>query len=203
MQAASQVTQVVADSQGCAAVVAGLRLQQAGDVGDAAPHGPFGAQLLDEQLRRRAEGHAALGWAQAEHIVEGCRVAQRAHHVAAVGYRQHAQGQGHGGATATATGAQARVIGIAGGAEHAVVALRAQAKLRHVGLADEDRATGPHPRDADGVLGRHLLGEDRRAHGGTNARGGGQVLHRLGHAVHPAQPLTARQLAVALVGLGE
>ncbi|MNQ78691.1 hypothetical protein D3C85_936120 [compost metagenome] len=203
LQAGGQVTEVVADSQGAAAVITGLGLQQASDVGDAAPHRAFGTQLLDEQFRRRPMGHAALGRAQAEHVVEGCGVAQRPHHVAAVGHRQHAQGQGHGGAAAAAAGTQAWVIGVAGGAEHVVVALRAQAEFRHVGLADKDCAAGPHARHTDGVVLGHLFGEQRRAHRGADAGGGGQILHGLGHAVHPAQPLAAGQLSVALVGLGQ
>ncbi len=77
----------------------------------------------------------------------------------------------------------------------------AQAELGHVALADDDRATGPDPRHADGIPLGHMLGKQRRTHAGGHPGGGRQVLDRLGHAVHPAHGLALGQLPVSLVGL--
>ncbi|MNT63361.1 hypothetical protein D3C72_2011700 [compost metagenome] len=43
----------------------------------------------------------------------------------------------------------------------------------------------------------------RRAQGGADALGEGQVLHRVGQAVHPASVVTTGEFGVALVGFGQ
>ena len=53
----------------------------------------------------------------------------------------------------------------------------------------------------DGVGGRHEILEDARALRGADALGRGQVLDRLGQAVHPAANFAARKLLVARLGL--
>ena len=146
-------------------------------------------------------GHATRRRTQSEHVVVGRGIAQRPAHVAAVGHRQHAQRKRNRGAAAGSAGADRRVVGIAGGPEDRVVGLRPETELGHVRLADDDRAGAACAFDDDRVLGGDLVTEDRRAHRGAQAARGRQVLDRLRKAVHPAEPLAARQLRVARVGL--
>ncbi|MNZ87682.1 hypothetical protein D3C78_1065490 [compost metagenome] len=144
-----------------ARIVPGLGAEQTGNIGDRAAHRSFGGQLLDEHLRSGPERHTPLGRTQSIDVVERRRIAQRPHHVAAVGHRQHAQRQRHRRPAAAAAGNQGRIVGVGGGAEHAVVGLRAEAEFRDVALADDDRPAVAHPRHADDVVLRNLLGEQR------------------------------------------
>ena len=70
------------------------------------------------------------------------------------------------------------IEGVARRAEHVVVALRAKAEFRHVGLADDDGAGGAHALDDVAVLLRHEIGEDARAESGAQALRQRQVLDR-------------------------
>ena len=180
-----------------------LHRQQRRKVGDVARHRPVGRQLAEEHLGRRARPARGPRWAEAVDVVERRRIAQRAHHVAAVGHRQQAQRHRHRRAAAAAAAGARRVVGAAGRAEHAVVGLRAEPELGGVGLADHDRAGGLDARRHRAVLGRHEVARERRAERRADAGRGDQVLDRDRQAVHPAAALAARELRVARVGLRE
>ncbi len=183
------------------AVEARLHRQQARRVFHGARHRAFDAQLLEEQLLLGVAGHASARRPHADHVVEGGRVAQRAHHVAAVGHGHHAQGERHGRAAAAAARAALGRIGVARDAEHRGVGVRAESELGRVGLADDDGAGGPGAGHVQAVGARRRARRQRRAHRGRQPGGVAQVLHRERKAVHPAAPFAARQLGIALVGL--
>ena len=157
----------------------GHHREQQGDVGDRARHRPH----LTE-LRHRAVRHdRARGRAEAQHVAERRRVAQRAHVVAAVGDRQHPRRQRRGRAAAAAADRAGAVVGVAGDAVDRVVGLRAEAELGRVGLADDDRARRPQPRHEGLVDGAHPVAVDRRSRGPRQVRHLSEVLHRDRQAV--------------------
>ena len=80
------------------------------------------------------------------------------------------------------------VVGVQRGAEDGVVGVRAEAELRRVGLADEDRARPCERarRRCASVVGHEVL-EDRRAQRGADAGGVRQVLGGLREAVHASR----------------
>ena len=121
--------------------------------------------------------------------------------VGAVGDRQHVQRHRDAGAAARSARGFRLVVGVERPAEHVVVGVGAEPELRRVGLADDDGAGALDALDHDGVGGRHEILEDARALRGADALGRGQVLDRLGQAVHPAANFAARQLVVARLGL--
>ena len=114
--------------------------------------------------------------------------------IGAVGDRQHAQRERDAGAAARAARGLALVVGVERRAEHVVIGVGAEAEFRRVGLADDDGAGALDALDDDGVGGGHEILEDARALRRADAFGGGQVLHRLGQAVHPAPILRRAQV---------
>ena len=193
------------DRQRHARIVARLNRQQLRQVGDAARHRPFGAELAHPHVARRPERHAAGARAHTEDVVPRGGVAQRAHEVGAVGNGQQALRQRHCRAAARTAGADARVPGIGRGAEQRVEGVRAETELGHVGLADDDAACGLHARRHQAVLRGHGVFQQRAAVGGGEADRVAGVLDRLRHAVQPAAPSflrsAAREFGVARVGL--
>ncbi|MNN32664.1 hypothetical protein D3C81_1463900 [compost metagenome] len=113
------------------------------------------------------------------------------------------QGHRRGRPAAAAASGLARVVGATGGAEDRVVALRAEAELRGIGLADQHRAGRAKALDHDAVALGQVVTVQRRAQGGANAAGQREVLHRMRQAMHPAAVLAARQFGVACIGLGQ
>ncbi len=77
----------------------------------------------------------------------------------------------------------------------------AQAELRGVGLADEDRPRRAQALHGQGVGGGDEILVDRRALGGPEALDRGQVLDRVGEAMEQAQGLLAGELVIAGLGL--
>ena len=67
--------------------------------------------------------HPARRRAQADHVAETGRIAQRAAQIAAVRQRQHTAGQGHGRSAAAAAAGFAQVIRVARRAKHRVIGL--------------------------------------------------------------------------------
>ena len=89
-------------------------------------------------------------------------------------------------------------------AEQRAVGQGLVAELRRRRLADEDGAGLAQPADGHRVLGRHLVGEDQRAHRRPDALGEQQILDRERHAVERAEQVppaitaaSARRAAVA------
>src|SRR5215831_17279404 len=132
-------------------VGAGHHAEEHRDIGNRATHGAFYTQSMEKQFTAEAR-HAAVGSAKTKNIVEARWIAQRAHHVAAVSHRQHAQGQGNSGATATASGALRLIIGIQRRAKHGIVRLRAETHFGDVGFADENDARAAKALDKDLVV---------------------------------------------------
>jgi hypothetical protein len=81
--------------------------------------------------------------------------------------------------------------------------VRAHPELGHVRLADRNHARPAQPLDEDGVLGRHVVLEDRGAPGEGKPDGGHQVLEGDGKAVQGADRVAAGQAPVGLVGQGQ
>ena len=91
--------------------------------------------------------HPAEARAEAEDIVPPGGITQAAAVIRTVGQRQHAQREGdRGAATAAARGARL-LIGVEGRAIDGIVGVRAEAKLRRIGLADDDGAGVAQPLD--------------------------------------------------------
>ena len=67
----------------------GLHLQKLCDILDRAPHRAFGRQRCEMRVTFGICGHQAPGRAKAINVAKGRRVAKAAHHVAAIGHRQH------------------------------------------------------------------------------------------------------------------
>ena len=120
--------------------------------------------------------HAAGRRAQAHHVAEAGRIAQRAAHVAAVGDGHHAAGQRHRRAAAGAAARLREIVRIEGGAEDLVEGLRAGPELRRVGLADGDGAGAAQPLDDQRVDVGHVVAVDRRAPRRANPLGRDEVL---------------------------
>jgi hypothetical protein len=78
--------------------------------------------------------------------------------------------------------------------------VRAHAELRHVGLADRNRAGAPQPLDEQRVLERHLAGEDRRSARERKADRGLEILEGDRQAMQRAHFFPARDAAIRLVG---
>ena len=175
---------------GIAAVGAGHHAQQEGDVVGRPAQRAVDAEA--EARERIGRGrHQADAGPQRDHVVEVRRVAQRAAEVAAVGDRQHAGGQRGARAAAGSAGAGAQVVGVARRAPDRVVGVGAEAELRHVGLADGERAGAPQALDDDGVGLADGVAIDGRAARERQARGFLQVLERDREAVQRAQRLAA------------
>jgi hypothetical protein len=155
---------------------------------------------LDELVAERAGRHAAEARPQTEDVVERGRIAQRAHHVAAVGHRLQAQGQADRRAAARSAGRPRRVPRVARDAEDGVVGVRAESELGRVGLADDDGTGAPHARHHQPVVRRHMIGQ-RRAERGADAGRRGHVLDGQRKAVQRPATLAARQFRIAGIGL--
>ena len=184
-----------------ACIAARLNGEQTRQILRTARHRPLGAKLLKETVKGRNRRHSAKGRSQSVDIVEGRRIAQRPSHVAAVGHRQHAQGQCNGRSATAATCSAGVVIGIERGAKDRVVGVRTQSELGRIGLADDDGASLLHALHEKCIEVRHVVFEKRRTACGGEATHCAQVFYRQGKAVHPAAPLATTQLCVALIGL--
>ena len=174
---------------------AGHRLQPQGDVARRARHRPADLQRVPRPAARRRR-HQAHRRAQTGHAAERRRDPERAAEVGALGQCDHAGGQGHSAAAGRSTGALGRVPRIAGGAEHLVEGVAAGGELRAVGLADDDRAGTPEPRDHGRVLGGHVVGEQRRPVGGAHAGHRCDVLDADRQPAQQARCLASRQRLV-------
>src|SRR5438874_10812094 len=127
-----------------ARVVTRLHLEQHCNILHGPPHWSRGAQLGDPDILGRPCWHPALTWTEPEHVVPRGRIAQAAHEVAAIGYREHAQGQRHSRATAATTSRPCGVVGVARYAEDLVEGMWAQSELGSVGTAEDDTTSGLH-----------------------------------------------------------
>ena len=157
---------------------------------------PVAAHRRQERVPTR--GDASVGGTQAEDVVEGGRVAQRAHEVAPVRDGEHAERHRHGGPAAAAAGRPGLVVSVERGAVDRVEGVRPQRELRHVGPADDDRAGGPHPLDDDGIDGGDEVLEGWGAVRADDAADRLEVLDGLRHAVQPSPPFAAGDLRVTL-----
>ena len=90
------------------------------------------------------------------------------------------------------------VIGVEGRAIDGIVGVRAEAKLRRVGLADDDGAGVAQPLDQEAVRRRYEILQERGAPGRADALDRQQILDRMRKAVERPLRLAARQLGVAL-----
>jgi hypothetical protein len=111
--------------------------------------------------------------------------------IRAGGDRNLADGERSRAATGRSGRRLLRIERVAGRAVHAVARVCAGAELGRVGLADDDAALKPQPRDHRRVLGRHVILVDQAAVGGAQLLGVLQVLHPDGQAMQEAQILAA------------
>ena len=154
---------------------------------------PIGAGQVGTRPGRRA---------QADDVAEGGRVAQRAAHVAALGQRHEPGGQRRGRTAGGPARRQPVPVGVVGHAEDRVERVRARRELRHVRLADPDRAGRLQPRHHQLVASGTVFGVQRRAPRRPHAAGGVGVLVRDGQAVQRADRTPRGQRRVGGVGGG-
>ena len=166
----------------------GLHLQQPRDILHRAPHRTFGRQRCEMRVTFGICGNKTPGRAKPIDITKGRRVAQAAHHIAAIGHRQHTRRKTRSRPTGRPTRGAAQVIGVARHTKDRVEAVAAMAPFGRVGLADEDRACGPHSGCQQVIRGRHEILEKWAAPSGAQALGRTQVLYRKGQAMQPALP---------------
>ena len=100
--------------------VARLCAKEHAQVGHVSGHGPFNAQLGQEELGAGQIGDAALGGAKAKNILPSRWVSKGAHEVRAVCDGQHSEGQGTCCAATAAAGRALRVVSIGGGAKQGI-----------------------------------------------------------------------------------
>src|SRR6478672_9830905 len=87
---------------------------------------------------------------------------------------------------------------IEGSAIDGIVDVRAEAKLRRIGLADDDGAGVAQPLDQEAVRRRYEILQERGAPRRADALDRQQILDRMGKAVERPLRLAARQFGVAL-----
>ena len=194
---------VAVERQRRARIETRLHVQQPREVEHRARHRAAGRQLRDVGIDDRPVRHAALARPHAEDVVPARGIAQAPHEVAAVGDGEHARRERDRGSAAAAAGGARRVVGVHRRAEHLVERVRAQAELRRVRLADDDRAGRLHPLHHQVVVRGHEVREERRAQRRAQARRGGHVLDRLRQPVHPSAPSPGREVGVALAGFAQ
>jgi hypothetical protein len=145
-------------------------------------------------------GNAALGRLEREQAAEMRRRAHRAGEVAAdVECGQPGSDRGSSAAARTA-GRVREVPGVVGAAEDRVVGAIVRRERRHVGLAEQDRASGAQFRHRRRVGLRHVVLERRMPAGGAHTRGLERVLDRHRHAVQRAPDLATRQRLIGFSG---
>lgn len=98
---------------------------------------------------------------QADHVVPSWRIADRSHHIAAIGDRQQALSQRDCRPTAAAAARKRAIPCVTGRAVHVVVAMRAQAELGHIGLSDQYCAGPSRPFHDQGIVQRQAVAEKR------------------------------------------
>ena len=125
-------------------------------------------------------------------------VAQRAAHVGAVRQRHHPRPQGTRRSPARAAGRAGRVDRVERGAEDRVEGVGAGGELRHVGLPDRDRTSGPDPGHDEVVGVGDVVGEQRRAVRRTPAGDLVGVLERERQPVQRAEGVAPRRRGVRL-----
>ena len=183
-----------------ARIMFGLDRQKQFKVADRPRHRSVRGQLRQEHIPRPTVRHKAIAGAKSEDVVPPCRIAQRSHHVGPVGKRHHAAGQGRTGAPAGSARGTRGVIGIARHAIDGVIAVRAKAEFRRIGLADDHRPCPAQPRHHRAVGGRNMVAEGGRAIGGDDPRRFGQILDRHGQTLQRTRrrPLGLGQQRVAV-----
>ncbi len=151
----------------------------------------------------RRHRHPADRRAQAHHIAEAGRVAQRAAHVRAIGQRDHARGQRRRAAAAAAAGRDVVAVRVARGAEHGVEGVRAGAELRQVGLAQHDGARRALARHHRAVLRRHEIPVHGGPEGSAHVRAQEGILVRHRQAKQRPRHGATRQRRVGRIGRGQ
>ena len=178
--------------------------EQQREVRDSARHRAVGDELRRQiAFRFRQRRHAPGRGAQTEHAVPAGGIAQRAGEVAAVGKRHHAQRQGDRGAPRAASRTERGIEGVARRAENLVGRVRAESKLRRVGLADEDRAGSPQPLDEERIVRGHMIVMEPRAPGRTQPARLREILHGMRESMQRPARDPACELVVAVLGLRE
>ncbi len=106
-------------------------------------------------------GNPAQGGSQSDHIAVGSRVTQGAPHVRAVRKGHHAGSQRRRRTAGTAAGDFGQVPGVFGAAKQGVESVRAGAKFRRIGFANDKSTCGFQARYKKGIFLRHVLRQDR------------------------------------------
>ena len=161
------------------------RVEEQRQVGDAARHRPLHRELAPEIVDGAAR-HAARRRPQADNRAVAARAAQRAAMVGALRQPDLAGRHRHRAAAGRAARGQRGVPGIARPAEDLVEGAAAGAEFGRVRLAHHDAALALDALDQRVRFRRHVIGEQRRAVGGADARDIGEVLDRYRQAGEPA-----------------
>ena len=153
---------------------------------------------------RRMHRHSAEGGLQADEPAEAGGNANRAGAVGAERQRRQSRRDGGRSAASRSTRRAREIPRVARLPEQGIVGRAAPGELGEVGPAHEDRAGGPQPRDARGILGRDELRQQARAERGPLAGRPEVVLDRHGNAVERAERPAGhhRVLGRACVGQG-
>ena len=160
-----------------AVVRPGERAEQSAHVLDRPGH-----RTLDVRDQRvpaelgRVERHPPRRRADPDEAVEGGRNPDRAPEVGAEAGRREPSRDRRAGTPARPPGGAVDVPGVAGGPEDRVRGVDVVGELGGVGLPEHDRARGPQPFDADGVLLRDVVLQDLRAEGRADPPGEDVVL---------------------------
>jgi hypothetical protein len=148
------------------------------------------------RVRRRVVGHAPGRGPEADDVVEVAGIAQAAAEVGAVREGQHAARDRHRRAAGRAAAGLREVVRILRGAEQRVERLAPRGELGRVGLAERHHAGGGEAFHDGVVLGRHVVGIDRRAERRADAARGNHVLVRDRQSGERADRLATRDAFV-------
>ena len=135
-------------------------LQHEGKISGVPRHGAVSAQ---RQIRAR--GHIPRDqtdrWAKTIDVGPRGRVPQAAHHVRAVGDRQHARSDGDRCSARRTAAGSALIIGVQRPPKDVVESLRPNAKFGRIGLSDDDRTGIFQTSGQPIVVHRHMVGHCR------------------------------------------